>query len=94
VSQKWNDSRGGFVSQVATSKARCIALQGGASAGANANLVVADCTDTPDQMWALRGPIESVDDLLCLKHAGDGSLKLVSCDTTESSQNFTFWMNR
>jgi hypothetical protein len=93
ASQRWNDAHGGFVSAVATQSPRCLALEGGASAGANANLVVHNCNDSVEQMWALRGHIENYDDTLCLKNGTDGSLKLTACEDAHPAQVFTFWMN-
>ena len=94
-SQQWNDGHGGFVSALATANPRCLALQGGATAGANASLIVSNCSDTVDQMWGLRGQIEHFDDEYCLKNADTTAheLKLKACSETVAGQKFTYWMN-
>ncbi len=90
--QRWDDGRGGFVSAVATATPRCLSLDGGADAGASASVVVGNCDDTVEQMWALRGRVQHFDQSRCLSRDG-AALDVATCSSSDEAQQFTFWMN-
>lgn len=86
--QRWIQARGSFVTKANT--ARCMRVEAGPTTGTK--LELADCNDSIDQRWALRGTIRDARSQLCLQGstAAATQLALTPCDGTPE-QTWTFW---
>jgi hypothetical protein len=82
--QKWLQARGGFVPRANTG--RCLDIASGVATGTKAAL--ADCNDSIDQRWALRGSVRDGRSGLCI--AAGAPLSLAECDGS-AGQTWTFW---